>query len=248
MRPSLHRAPACTGVRAAVRGWSESIQTQNLPVCLRFWNADRETIIWGEITEFGHCEFIWALRVYLGTANISIYWPADILLYWDWQFSVPSFPLSLPPPLPPTPVLSIPLPYPHPQVLRYENGQAYGAHWDWFSPEELKGSPAHAATKDVGNRVATVLMYLSGGLVVGGWVTVGRWLGGGRSGFRLGGRVGCSFAAPARLANAGAKGQTGTLERMLDHPSPCVCMRVQAWSVAPGGGDRAAVGGAAPPP
>lgn len=43
------------------------------------------------------------------------------------------------------------------KVLRYENGQKYDSHWDWFDDtterHNLDGS---------GNRVATVLMYLSG--------------------------------------------------------------------------------------
>lgn len=45
------------------------------------------------------------------------------------------------------------------QVLRYENGQEYGAHWDWFD-DPVK----HADQLTAGNRVATVLMYLSGAL------------------------------------------------------------------------------------
>lgn len=63
------------------------------------------------------------------------------------------------------------------QVLRYENGQEYGAHWDWFD-DPVK----HADQMTAGNRIATVLMYLSGGLEV--WralhsmdVLGGRWLG-----------------------------------------------------------------------
>eukprot|EP00873_Tetraselmis_striata_P039995 jgi/Tetstr1/460259/TSEL_005559.t1 len=42
------------------------------------------------------------------------------------------------------------------QVLRYENGQEYGAHWDWFD-DPVK----HADQMTAGNRIATVLMYLS---------------------------------------------------------------------------------------
>ncbi|PNG99841.1 Prolyl 4-hydroxylase subunit alpha-1 [Tetrabaena socialis] len=41
-----------------------------------------------------------------------------------------------------------------PQVLRYVNGQKYDAHWDWFDEKEINGSSS-------GNRMATVLMYLS---------------------------------------------------------------------------------------
>lgn len=39
------------------------------------------------------------------------------------------------------------------QVLRYQNGQKYDAHWDWFD------DPTHPATSEE-NRAATVLMYL----------------------------------------------------------------------------------------
>eukprot|EP00798_Chlamydomonas_sp_ICE-L_P006528 gene6528-3170_t len=42
------------------------------------------------------------------------------------------------------------------QILRYENGQKYDAHWDWFG-EELTESQFG----ETGDRVATVLMYLS---------------------------------------------------------------------------------------
>jgi hypothetical protein len=50
------------------------------------------------------------------------------------------------------------------QVLRYQNGQKYDAHWDWFD------DPVH--TKDSGeNRVATVLMYL-GDVLEGGETTL----------------------------------------------------------------------------
>ncbi|KAJ9507566.1 hypothetical protein QJQ45_019368 [Haematococcus lacustris] len=42
------------------------------------------------------------------------------------------------------------------QVLRYQNGQQYGAHWDWFD------DPVHQAQYlQNGNRYATVLLYLS---------------------------------------------------------------------------------------
>lgn len=42
------------------------------------------------------------------------------------------------------------------QVLRYENGQTYRGHYDWFS------DPLHdEEAKTVGNRIATVLLYLS---------------------------------------------------------------------------------------
>lgn len=40
------------------------------------------------------------------------------------------------------------------QVLRYQNGQKYGDHFDYFDPK-VPGS------MDSGNRIATVLMYLS---------------------------------------------------------------------------------------
>ncbi|KAK9814785.1 hypothetical protein WJX72_011443 [[Myrmecia] bisecta] len=42
------------------------------------------------------------------------------------------------------------------QVLRYQNGQKYDAHWDWFD-DPVK----HKTHLGAGNRVATVLMYLS---------------------------------------------------------------------------------------
>uniref|UniRef100_A0A6U1L3D7 procollagen-proline 4-dioxygenase n=1 Tax=Tetraselmis chuii TaxID=63592 RepID=A0A6U1L3D7_9CHLO len=45
------------------------------------------------------------------------------------------------------------------QVLRYQNGQKYDAHWDWFDePGQHEGL---ISTDGAGNRVATVLMYLS---------------------------------------------------------------------------------------
>lgn len=40
------------------------------------------------------------------------------------------------------------------EVLRYQNGQKYDAHWDWFDEKEM-------TDKTTGNRMATVLMYLS---------------------------------------------------------------------------------------
>ncbi|GAQ84204.1 Prolyl 4-hydroxylase alpha subunit [Klebsormidium nitens] len=40
------------------------------------------------------------------------------------------------------------------QILRYENGQFYGTHYDLFSGEMMRGQPG-------GNRVATMIMYLS---------------------------------------------------------------------------------------
>ena len=43
------------------------------------------------------------------------------------------------------------------QILRYEHGQKYDEHWDWFDPEELE-----KMNMTDGNRIATVLMYLSG--------------------------------------------------------------------------------------
>jgi len=62
------------------------------------------------------------------------------------------------------------------QVLRYEKGQTYKAHWDWFDdpihgraePQQPsgggKGNNTHSkssAAPDVGNRIATILFYLS---------------------------------------------------------------------------------------
>ncbi|KAG2487816.1 hypothetical protein HYH03_013660 [Edaphochlamys debaryana] len=42
------------------------------------------------------------------------------------------------------------------QILRYENGQKYDAHWDWFD------DPVHhKAYLENGNRYATVLLYLA---------------------------------------------------------------------------------------
>ena len=43
------------------------------------------------------------------------------------------------------------------QILRYEHGQKYDEHWDWFDAEELG-----KMNMTDGNRIATVLMYLSG--------------------------------------------------------------------------------------
>lgn len=40
------------------------------------------------------------------------------------------------------------------EVLRYQNGQKYDTHWDYFGGENTDSS--------TGDRVATVLMYLSG--------------------------------------------------------------------------------------
>jgi hypothetical protein len=40
-------------------------------------------------------------------------------------------------------------------VLRYQNGQKYDSHWDWFDERDEQD-------RAKGNRVATVLMYLSG--------------------------------------------------------------------------------------
>jgi hypothetical protein len=42
-----------------------------------------------------------------------------------------------------------------PQVLRYQNGQKYDSHWDWFDERDEQD-------RSKGNRIATVLMYLSG--------------------------------------------------------------------------------------
>ena len=54
-------------------------------------------------------------------------------------------------------------------MLRYNDGQKYDAHWDWFD------DPSHARLNDTENRAATVLMYLGevrqrrgGGSGVGG--------------------------------------------------------------------------------
>jgi hypothetical protein len=41
-----------------------------------------------------------------------------------------------------------------PQVLRYNDGQKYDAHWDWFD------DPVHSTPNSTANRAATVLMYL----------------------------------------------------------------------------------------
>jgi len=43
------------------------------------------------------------------------------------------------------------------QVLRYEAGQKYEEHWDWFEQEELKKMDE----SDLTNRIATILIYLS---------------------------------------------------------------------------------------
>ena len=43
------------------------------------------------------------------------------------------------------------------QILRYEHGQKYDEHWDWFDQDELV-----RMNMTDGNRIATVLMYLSG--------------------------------------------------------------------------------------
>ncbi len=45
---------------------------------------------------------------------------------------------------------------PSPQVLRYQNGQKYDSHWDWFDEKDDQD-------RSKGNRIATVLMYLEGG-------------------------------------------------------------------------------------
>lgn len=44
------------------------------------------------------------------------------------------------------------------QVLKYEPGQKYQEHWDWFEKEEIEKMDSH----DVTNRIATILVYLSG--------------------------------------------------------------------------------------
>ena len=43
------------------------------------------------------------------------------------------------------------------QILRYEHGQKYDENWDWFDAHELV-----KMNMTDGNRIATVLMYLSG--------------------------------------------------------------------------------------
>ena len=44
------------------------------------------------------------------------------------------------------------------QVLKYQPGQKYEEHWDWFEEEERKKMDI-----DDTNRIATILVYLSGG-------------------------------------------------------------------------------------
>lgn len=44
-----------------------------------------------------------------------------------------------------------------PQVLKYQPGQKYEEHWDWFEEEERKKMDI-----DDTNRIATILVYLSG--------------------------------------------------------------------------------------
>lgn len=44
-----------------------------------------------------------------------------------------------------------------PQVLTYQPGQKYEEHWDWFEEEERKKMDI-----DDTNRIATILVYLSG--------------------------------------------------------------------------------------
>jgi 2OG-Fe(II) oxygenase superfamily len=43
------------------------------------------------------------------------------------------------------------------QVLKYQPGQKYEEHWDWFEEEERKKMDI-----DDTNRIATILVYLSG--------------------------------------------------------------------------------------
>lgn len=43
-------------------------------------------------------------------------------------------------------------------MLKYEPGQKYEEHWDWFEKEELKKMDEN----DLTNRIATILVYLSG--------------------------------------------------------------------------------------
>ena len=43
------------------------------------------------------------------------------------------------------------------QVLKYQPGQKYEEHWDWFEEEERKKMDI-----DETNRIATILVYLSG--------------------------------------------------------------------------------------
>ncbi len=46
------------------------------------------------------------------------------------------------------------------QVLKYEPGQKYEEHWDWFEEDELK--KMNKDDEDPTNRIATILVYLSG--------------------------------------------------------------------------------------
>lgn len=46
------------------------------------------------------------------------------------------------------------------QVLKYEPGQMYEEHWDWFEEDELK--KMNKDDEDPTNRIATILVYLSG--------------------------------------------------------------------------------------
>lgn len=45
-------------------------------------------------------------------------------------------------------------------VIRYQEGQAYRPHWDWFDPDSSGGKNRIAA---FGQRVATVILYLNDG-------------------------------------------------------------------------------------
>ena len=52
------------------------------------------------------------------------------------------------------------------QVLKYQPGQKYEEHWDWFEEEERKKMDI-----DDTNRIATILVYLSGEQPLG-WQSV----------------------------------------------------------------------------
>jgi prolyl 4-hydroxylase len=53
------------------------------------------------------------------------------------------------------------------EVIRYQEGQTYRPHWDWFDPETDGGSRRIAA---FGQRVATVILYLNDGFEGGSTV------------------------------------------------------------------------------
>lgn len=53
------------------------------------------------------------------------------------------------------------------EVIRYQQGQMYRPHWDWFDPETEGGRSRIAA---LGQRVATVILYLNDGFEGGSTV------------------------------------------------------------------------------